>query len=42
VLQLAHSKSFKKIKEASLEELKEIVGQAAAEKIMGKEESSNS
>ncbi|MFM9839156.1 MAG: excinuclease ABC subunit UvrC [Cyclobacteriaceae bacterium] len=32
---LAHFKSFKKIKEASLEELKEVVGQAAAEKIVG-------
>jgi excinuclease ABC subunit C len=31
---LAHFKSFKKIKEASLEELKEIVGQMAAEKIV--------
>jgi excinuclease ABC subunit C len=32
---LAHFKSFKKIKEASLEELKEIVGEAVAEKIVG-------
>ncbi len=31
---LAHFKSFKKIKEASLDELKEVVGQAAAEKIV--------
>jgi excinuclease ABC subunit C len=31
---LAHFKSFKKIKEASSEELKKIVGQAAAEKIV--------
>ncbi|MFN8886913.1 MAG: helix-hairpin-helix domain-containing protein [Cyclobacteriaceae bacterium] len=30
---LAHFKSFKKIKEASLEELKEVIGEAAALKI---------
>jgi excinuclease ABC subunit C len=32
---LAHFRSFKKIKEASLDELKEVVGEAAAKKIVG-------
>ena len=31
---LAHFRSFKKIKEATLDELKEVVGEAAAEKIL--------
>jgi len=32
---LAHFRSFKKIKEATLDELKEVVGEAAAKKIVG-------
>jgi excinuclease ABC subunit C len=39
---LAHFKSFKKIKEASLEELKEVVGEAAALKIREHTEIGNS
>lgn len=35
---LAHFKSFKKIKEASFEDLKEMVGDAAAEKIISRKE----
>jgi excinuclease ABC subunit C len=38
---LSHFKSFKKIKEASFEELKEIAGQMVAEKILGRGEATN-